>query len=130
MSDLHQRLRVALDQAERRVRAAGGDHPTWHVCDGWYSVLDDAGDVVVYDEGMPSGDQAEHIAAWDPARVLVLVDRDRALLDAYAVAARQRVPWNASAAGHAATTTTYSVLKAEVERAAMFWLNGSEASGA
>jgi hypothetical protein len=40
-----------------------------------------SGDVVVYDEGAPDEDQAEHIARWDPKRVLLECEARRERLE-------------------------------------------------
>lgn len=96
--DLDAWLRVQLDEDERVAEAArhgavgrweqGGagyngatveyeGHP-----DGWPSHA--AGDgVVVYDEGVPSREQARHIARWDPARALGDIAADRRIIQMF-----------------------------------------------
>jgi hypothetical protein len=79
-------LRAQLDEDERVARAAGvsASGSRWHVADrGAVIVRGDDGMVVVFDEGSPSGEEAEHIARWDPARVLAEVDAKRRILDVH-----------------------------------------------
>jgi hypothetical protein len=82
-------LRARLDDDEQVAQAAGGDrwalqgHPSETI-----AVYDSARDPVVYDEGYPTDEQAEHIARHDPARVLAEVDAKRRILDEYALVAR------------------------------------------
>lgn len=62
------------------VRAAGGrwalrDHPSNSAM-----IRDENGDVVVYNEGSPTDEEAFHIARHDPARVLRFVDAARAII--------------------------------------------------
>lgn len=87
MTDLTTRLRAQLDEDQRVALAAGGV--------AWTSENDpyDGGSVevanpapgefgiIVYAEGRPSSEQANHIAAWDPARVLAEVQAKRDILD-------------------------------------------------
>ena len=52
-------------------------------------LLDDAGEVVVYDESAPSGYQFDHIAANDPAHRLADIKLKRAILALHAVDTRR-----------------------------------------
>ena len=78
-------LRAELDRVGQVARAAGGDawslaeHPSDTV-----AVYDSRREPVVYDEGWPSGDQAQHIALHDPAAVLRRVAADRQILAEHA----------------------------------------------
>jgi hypothetical protein len=84
VDDLVAWLRAQLDDDERVAREAGvsASGSRWHVADrGAVIVRDDDGMVVVFDEGSPSREEAEHIARWDPARVLAEVDAKRRILD-------------------------------------------------
>jgi hypothetical protein len=78
-------LNAALDDDERIAKAAGERSPNWHANEEGYG----AGAVehdgkhyapIVYDEGYPSEDEAEHIARHDPARVLAEVAAKRRIL--------------------------------------------------
>lgn len=68
-----------IDLAAIRARAiaAGGRDARWktraHPADHGL-VTDEAGKTVVYDEGVPSEEQAAHIAGMDPATTLALLD--------------------------------------------------------
>lgn len=70
-------LTAALARAEETAKAASRDGAaTWKTADhpsDTRAVIDDHGEAVVYDEGWPSEDQADHIALHDPAAVLLLV---------------------------------------------------------
>lgn len=93
MSDIADFLRARY--RERRVIAEAATHNgagRWTQTDpqrkhGW--VEDDAGETVVFDEGSPTGDQAQHIAANDPADVLADLDAKLAIVDTY----EQTVAW-------------------------------------
>lgn len=78
-------LRSTLDDVERVAKAAAKDGAaTWlHEERGGLSAIvrDGNGDVVVYDEGSPTDNQAAHIALHDPAAVLRRVEADRRILD-------------------------------------------------
>lgn len=96
MTDISTRLLAALDEAEKRAREAFEGATGWGgqpMSGRWYqntdghgggNVEDETGGVVVHDEGMPTVEQAEHIASWDPNTVLRLIARDRALLAEHA----------------------------------------------
>jgi Family of unknown function (DUF6221) len=92
MSDLVEFLRARLDEDEWVARAAGAG--TWtRECDhvGWDGeklppshdtccvVAGD--DIRIYDEGGHDPEQANHIARWDPTRVLAEVEAKRDILD-------------------------------------------------
>lgn len=79
------RLRAALDEREAVAQAARrGSDGTWRPDDFPYPecgrIVDDAGEVVTYDEGSPSEEQARHIAAHDPAFVLADIAAKRKLI--------------------------------------------------
>lgn len=65
----------ASGSADWRVRADESDH--WLVQDG-------NGDVVVYDEGAPTEEQAEHITLNDPRQIIADCEADLAILDDHA----------------------------------------------
>lgn len=106
MDDLLAFLRAQLDEDERVARAATvgpwewGPSPTakltWGVSGsdvpfgGWILRVNDA--------GCPSTHDAQHIANWDPARVLAEVEAKRQLLSwAMTWLERDCAPWNADA---------------------------------
>ncbi len=65
-----------LDRMEALALAAGGADACWHASDhAWDSgaVYDSNHHHVVYDEGAPSAEEAQHIAAADPATLLKLI---------------------------------------------------------
>ena len=75
-------MRERLDEEAAAAIAAGGDAWQHHEHPSDTGLIRDAaGGVVVYDEGEPSEEQAEHIARWDPARVLADVAAKRAIVD-------------------------------------------------
>lgn len=81
MTDPVAKLRAALDETERIALAAGGigwRRSRWTQDEGRVETAD--GDIVVYDEGVPSGDQAAHIVRHDPASVLRIVAAHRKIL--------------------------------------------------
>jgi Family of unknown function (DUF6221) len=88
MDDLVTWFRTQLDDDERVAReAADGDSGRWFVGDKWnvYCAEDltpdddqESNELVVYGNFK---DQSEHIARWDPARVLAEVDAKRRILD-------------------------------------------------
>jgi hypothetical protein len=89
VSDLVEWLRARLDEDEATARAAAGDvyiddtGARWSRPDPEYRpgrIVDAAGCVITYDEGSPADSEAEHIARWDPARVLSEVAARRATL--------------------------------------------------
>jgi uncharacterized protein DUF6221 len=90
-------LRARLDEAEATARAAGEpwdregagqwtsecQHSAWDDEDEpvheYCTVV--TGDIHIYDEGGHDEYQATHIAFWDPATVLRMVEADRRLLE-------------------------------------------------
>ena len=80
-------LTACLDEDERVAVAAGGRE--WlSDPDGFREgrveeVTPPPGEVgvVVYDEGRPTGEEAAHIAAWNPARVLADIAAKRAIVE-------------------------------------------------
>ncbi|MFE5582530.1 DUF6221 family protein [Kitasatospora sp. NPDC056531] len=75
-------LRSELNRLEQIAQAAAvADGPVWthNPDDGW--IVEGNDGPVIYDEGSPTGDQAQHIARHDPAAVLRRVAADRHLLD-------------------------------------------------
>jgi hypothetical protein len=85
MDDLLAFVRAQMDEDERVALAARGDgcsRGDWLVERPGFgaAIRTDDGDVVVYDEGAPSESQVEHIARWDPARVLAEVEAKRRIL--------------------------------------------------
>lgn len=70
---------IDLEAIRARAEAAGGSDAQWHHVgepSGHLAgrIVDQSGNVVVYDEGAPSAEQAEHIAGLSPAVVLALLD--------------------------------------------------------
>ena len=84
MGDLVRWFRAVLDEGERVAReACHGGNGRWRQIDEESGrVEDDLGAVVTYDEGAPTGWEAEHIAKHDPAYVLADIAAKRRLLDA------------------------------------------------
>jgi len=90
VSDLVAFLRARLDDDEQVARAAGAGvwtrecgHTDFGGADlppGHDTCCVVSGDIHLYDEGGHDGDQAEHIARWDPARVLAEVAAKRGLI--------------------------------------------------
>lgn len=87
MTDVDERvawLTARLDEMERVAReACHGGQGDWHQDDPdgeGGRIEDERGNVVVYDEGSPSGWEAEHIALNDPRTVLARVEADRQVL--------------------------------------------------
>ena len=85
-ADLVAWLRQQLDDDEEVASDAAGlsaSRSRW-MRDAISCVVDatDNG-LIVYGEGTPTPEQAEHIARHDPARVLAEVDAKRRILDAY-----------------------------------------------
>jgi hypothetical protein len=78
MDDLIAWLRAQLDDDERVAREAGDDAMTWHP--GAEAVYDDLRTLAVAPFG-GTLHEAQHIARWDPARVLAEVDAKRRILD-------------------------------------------------
>lgn len=83
MTDIVEFIRARLDDDERIARAAGTDQWEYreHPADRALVVNAADDEVVVFDEGWPSEDQAQHIARHDPARVLREVALRRSTLD-------------------------------------------------
>lgn len=86
MDDLVTWLKAQLDDDERVARAAAGGRPVW--------TLDAAPDGTWYVDPGPDADDigginlhepAEHIARWDPKRVLAEIQAKRQLLDLHHV---------------------------------------------
>lgn len=85
--DLVAFLTARLDEDEAAAAEAGEDSgPEWR----WQPeelpgmvVASGSGEIVVYDEGRPTGAGGAHIARYDPARVLAGVAAKRAILAAY-----------------------------------------------
>lgn len=133
MIDPAARLTEALDRAEQQARSAMhlGDGK-WRVEHGYgKSCPDGCGcrriegvEITIYDEGGHDEHQAAHIAAWDPARILALITRDRALLADHAAAeAAFADPTTALAPTiQVARNNRRITLRDEVERAAAFWI--------
>ncbi len=83
--DLAEFVAARLDEDEAICLATGGAHEReWDAAppDGMHEgrVEDGHGDVVVYNEGVPSFQQSQHIARHDPARVLREVDAKRKIV--------------------------------------------------
>jgi hypothetical protein len=75
-------LGAQLDEDEEAARDAGGSTPSGHWAREAYGCVIDAKQrLVVYGEGTPTREGAEHIARHDPARVLREVEAKRALLE-------------------------------------------------
>ncbi|MGW2371735.1 DUF6221 family protein [Kitasatospora sp. NPDC001683] len=81
--DLVDWLRAELDRVEQTAQAAAApDGPTWtHNPGDHWLISGESGHPLVYDEGTPTGEQARHIALWDPAKVLRRVATDRQIID-------------------------------------------------
>ncbi|MET8278257.1 DUF6221 family protein [Micromonospora sp. NPDC005174] len=77
-------LTAQIDDDEQLAHDAGGrngPHGHW-TRDGSISCVVDADNkLIVYGEGEPTSDQADHIARHDPARVLRRIERDRRTLE-------------------------------------------------
>lgn len=89
--DLMMWLRTQIAEREAAARAAMGFGRGEWKRDGCY-VVDEADERVVYDEGSPNEDQAEHIALNDPRTVLAQCEAHTALL-ALAKHARAAAGW-------------------------------------
>lgn len=80
MTDLVQWLGEQLDTDTARATAARGQgEGRWHREGGYHTgrVENERRETVVYDEGAPLPEEAEHIAEWDPARVLREIESKR-----------------------------------------------------
>lgn len=91
MDDFAQFLEDRYDEAEALANAAAADGtPEWNLGDdpdpmiGASRIYDAKGEVVVYDEGAPSPNEAAHIAANDPAHRLADLKLKRAILAEHA----------------------------------------------
>lgn len=83
MSDLHGWIVQQIDEAQRIAEAARGHgEGRWHHDTSYPNgyVYDGGVQPVVYDESTPSPEEAEHIAAHDPATVLRRCEADRRIL--------------------------------------------------
>lgn len=80
MDDLVTWLRAQVDDDERVAREAGGDRWRADHDDLTAHILDERGWSVAYQDSL-NDQQAEHVARWDPARVLAEVDTKRRILD-------------------------------------------------
>jgi hypothetical protein len=142
--DIREQLTAALDEAERIARAAveGNGWNGQPLTGRWYSegsghswiVTDESGQPVAFDEGEPTEARAAHMARWDPATVLRLVERDRALLDDLAeaeagVQANVRAFDQYQAGQLIAATARCKAVRAQADRAAALWLGTPEGSG-
>lgn len=97
VGDLASWLTAIWDEEERLAKAAmsparrylAADSGVWGTFHG--GGIEDAasGDVIVYDEGAPTSEQADFIAYHDPASVLARIAADRKILELHGVA------WNA-----------------------------------
>jgi hypothetical protein len=95
MDDLIAWVRDVHDQIEQLARAAA-EELGWATSPGTGRWKADAGEVldagvtgdapnVISNEGIPTWEQAEHIALWDPATVLRKIQSERKILDRIAV---------------------------------------------
>lgn len=86
MDDLVRWLGVQLDEDQRIAEAARGQgEGRWHHETSYPNgyVYDGGVQPVVYDESTPSPEEAEHIAAHDPARVLREIDAKRRIMECH-----------------------------------------------
>jgi hypothetical protein len=93
-ADVRQQLTEALDEAGRIAKAAieGNGWNGEPLAGCWYSegsghgwiVTDESSQPIVFDEGEPTEARAAHIARWDPATVLRLVEGTRRVAAALA----------------------------------------------
>lgn len=105
MDDLVRWLGEQLDEDQRIAEAARGQgEGRWHHETSYPNgyVYDGGVQPVVYDESAPSPEEAEHIAAHDPARVLREIDAKRATIADYekAIRTRDRLEPNTSGYRH------------------------------
>jgi len=88
-------LRAALDRDEQVAREAAGGDGAWSVqtydlgTEVWIRQTD--GFSLITAEGGLDRDSAEHVARWDPARVLAEVQAKRRILDLRVAAAAQPI---------------------------------------
>lgn len=95
MDDLVRWLGEQFDEDERIADAARGQGDgRWHHDSSYPNgyVYDEHNQPVVYDESTPSPEEAEHIAAHDPARVLREIEAKRKLLDDHPIVPRDVEP--------------------------------------
>jgi hypothetical protein len=95
MDELITWLRAQLDDDERVARRAGWNHPEWTYDREMFTVASDAWVIAARKDrsGSPINDvDGEHIARWDPARVLAEVDAKRRILDMWADAQSAEFP--------------------------------------
>ena len=103
MDDLVAFLQARLDERAARAEAArhGGDgvwsQPYPDTSPGM--VADSADEYVVYDDSLTSREQAAHIAANDPARVLREVEAKRRLIELHGADGAHECPEGADAWG-------------------------------
>lgn len=78
---LREQVQARLETAKA---AAGDSGPSWHCGTGYGAgmIEADGGEIVVYDEGRPSEDEAAHIALNDPRDVTARCEAELAILDA------------------------------------------------
>lgn len=86
--DLVEFLRARLDEDEAVARAAVGPggsawvhEPSRGMSALVHAIGEPPAEVIVYDEGSPSDEQAEHIARHDPSRVFREVEAKRRMVD-------------------------------------------------
>lgn len=82
IDDLAEFLLARIAEDEAAARGAGG--LTWSAGAGIFythTVEDSERQPVIYDEGAPTEAQADHIAAWSPARVLIECEAKRQLIE-------------------------------------------------
>lgn len=83
--DLATWLRAQCDEDERLARRAGSFHPVWSYDPETFTVSSEAYPIAGRKDvhGAPLNDvDGEHIANWDPARVLADIDSKRRIIDA------------------------------------------------
>jgi hypothetical protein len=125
------------DEAEKRAKAAlhhplgdddsvfgqrvGTDSGVWVVDEhDDRQVVSPTDSIFIYNEGGHNEDQAAHIARWDPATVLRLVERDRELINEW---------WSTkNAAGRLSDygEGRLEILTEQVNAAAAFWVGTPE----
>lgn len=88
MNGLIARLREAIDATEQLARRAGSN--TWTVRPGARYIEGD--DIVIYDEGGHTSDQAAHIVRHAPAAVLRRCEADRRILTRHKPVAEYPAP--------------------------------------
>lgn len=81
-ADLVEFLRARLDEDQAGAQTAGSE--SWFrdtFLQGTVAVCDSTGDPIVYDEGSMEEAHVQHIARWNPARVLAEIDAKRRIID-------------------------------------------------